>query len=132
MRRPIKRRCAATPTSRPSTWCWPPPTRPATPGSGKPWPRSWTPPPCRTTGGGAPEAAGRPFARAPNACSTTSNAPRAIGQRGHLLLQVLPECALSGYSRRVNVPTTLLGLLEPEPSHGYELKREYDEMFGGG
>jgi DNA-binding PadR family transcriptional regulator len=32
----------------------------------------------------------------------------------------------------VNVPTTLLGLLEPEPSHGYELKREYDSMFGGG
>jgi DNA-binding PadR family transcriptional regulator len=32
----------------------------------------------------------------------------------------------------VNVPTTLLGLLEPEPNHGYELKREYDSMFGGG
>ena len=32
----------------------------------------------------------------------------------------------------MNVPTTLLGLLEPEPSHGYELKREYDSMFGGG
>jgi DNA-binding PadR family transcriptional regulator len=31
----------------------------------------------------------------------------------------------------VNVPTTLLGLLEPEPSHGYELKREYDSLFGG-
>jgi DNA-binding PadR family transcriptional regulator len=30
----------------------------------------------------------------------------------------------------VNVPTTLLGLLEPEPSHGYELKREYDTLFG--
>jgi DNA-binding PadR family transcriptional regulator len=29
----------------------------------------------------------------------------------------------------VNVPTTLLGLLEPEPSHGYELKREYDQLF---
>jgi DNA-binding PadR family transcriptional regulator len=29
----------------------------------------------------------------------------------------------------VNVPTTLLGLLEPEPSHGYELKREYDSLF---
>lgn len=32
----------------------------------------------------------------------------------------------------MNVPTTLLGLLEPEPTHGYELKREYDSMFGGG
>ena len=31
----------------------------------------------------------------------------------------------------MNVPTTLLGLLEPEPSHGYELKREYDNLFGG-
>lgn len=31
----------------------------------------------------------------------------------------------------MNVPTTLLGLLEPEPSHGYELKREYDQLFGG-
>jgi DNA-binding PadR family transcriptional regulator len=32
----------------------------------------------------------------------------------------------------VNVPTTLLGLLEPEPSHGYELKQEYDTLFGAG
>jgi DNA-binding PadR family transcriptional regulator len=30
----------------------------------------------------------------------------------------------------MNVPTTLLGLLEPGPSHGYELKREYDALFG--
>ncbi len=29
----------------------------------------------------------------------------------------------------MNVPTTLLGLLEPEASHGYELKREYDSLF---
>jgi DNA-binding PadR family transcriptional regulator len=29
----------------------------------------------------------------------------------------------------VSVPTTLLGLLEPEASHGYELKREYDNLF---
>jgi DNA-binding PadR family transcriptional regulator len=29
----------------------------------------------------------------------------------------------------VNVPTTLLGLLEPGPSHGYELKRSYDALF---
>jgi len=27
-------------------------------------------------------------------------------------------------------PNTLLGLLEPAPSHGYELKREYDARFG--
>jgi DNA-binding PadR family transcriptional regulator len=30
------------------------------------------------------------------------------------------------------IPTTLLGLLEPAPSHGYELKREYDQLFGSG
>ena len=29
----------------------------------------------------------------------------------------------------MNVPCTLLGLLEPEPSHGYELKRAYDQRF---
>ncbi len=29
----------------------------------------------------------------------------------------------------MNVPATLLGLLEPEPSHGYELKRSYDSLF---
>jgi DNA-binding PadR family transcriptional regulator len=28
------------------------------------------------------------------------------------------------------VPSTLLGLLEREPSHGYELKRDYDAFFG--
>ena len=30
----------------------------------------------------------------------------------------------------MNIPCTLLGLLEPEPSHGYELKRAYDHRFG--
>jgi DNA-binding PadR family transcriptional regulator len=30
----------------------------------------------------------------------------------------------------MNVPLTLLGLLEREPSHGYELKRDYDTYFG--
>jgi DNA-binding PadR family transcriptional regulator len=33
---------------------------------------------------------------------------------------------LSGMS----VPLTLLGLLEREPSHGYDLKRDYDAYFG--
>jgi DNA-binding PadR family transcriptional regulator len=32
----------------------------------------------------------------------------------------------------VTVSSTLLGLLEREPSHGYELKREYDHLFGQG
>jgi DNA-binding PadR family transcriptional regulator len=30
------------------------------------------------------------------------------------------------------VPLTLLGLLEAEPSYGYELKRSYDQRFGSG
>src|SRR2546430_11217771 len=32
----------------------------------------------------------------------------------------------------MSVPHTLLGLLEREPSHGYELKRDYDAFFGRG
>ena len=32
----------------------------------------------------------------------------------------------------MTVPITLLGLLEREPSHGYELKRDYDAFFGRG
>jgi DNA-binding PadR family transcriptional regulator len=30
----------------------------------------------------------------------------------------------------MTVPMTLLGLLEREPSHGYDLKRDYDAYFG--
>ena len=32
----------------------------------------------------------------------------------------------------MTVPLTLLGLLEREPSHGYDLKRDYDAYFGQG
>jgi DNA-binding PadR family transcriptional regulator len=32
----------------------------------------------------------------------------------------------------MSVPHTLLGLLEREPSHGYDLKRDYDALFGRG
>jgi DNA-binding PadR family transcriptional regulator len=32
----------------------------------------------------------------------------------------------------MNVPLALLGLLEREPSHGYDLKRDYDAFFGRG
>jgi DNA-binding PadR family transcriptional regulator len=32
----------------------------------------------------------------------------------------------------MSVPLTLLGLLERRPSHGYDLKRDYDQFFGGG
>jgi DNA-binding PadR family transcriptional regulator len=34
------------------------------------------------------------------------------------------------YGPLVTVPLTLLGLLEREPSHGYDLKRDYDAYFG--
>src|SRR5262245_19291821 len=30
----------------------------------------------------------------------------------------------------MTVPVALLGLLERQPSHGYDLKRDYDAMFG--
>src|SRR5689334_5679985 len=36
------------------------------------------------------------------------------------------------YSRLMSVPLTLLGLLEREPSHGYDLKRDYDTFFSRG
>src|SRR5258707_15218612 len=32
----------------------------------------------------------------------------------------------------VSVPMALLGLLDREPSHGYDLKRDYDAYFGRG
>lgn len=46
----------------------------------------------------------------------------------HLYTQSL----LRVYARSMSVPLTLLGLLEREPSHGYDLKREYDAYFAGG
>ncbi|HEU5426363.1 MAG TPA: PadR family transcriptional regulator [Actinocrinis sp.] len=32
----------------------------------------------------------------------------------------------------MSVPLTLLGLLDRQPSHGYDLKRDYDAFFGRG
>jgi DNA-binding PadR family transcriptional regulator len=52
---------------------------------------------------------------------------------GPTRLPVLTERIHSAYTRTMSVPSvpnTLLGLLEREPSHGYELKREYDNYFG--
>jgi DNA-binding PadR family transcriptional regulator len=46
----------------------------------------------------------------------------------HYLLCVYTECIFAS----VSVPLTLLGLLEREPSHGYDLKRDYDTYFGRG
>ncbi len=36
------------------------------------------------------------------------------------------------YGPLMSVPLTLLGLLEREPSHGYDLKRDYDAFFNRG
>jgi DNA-binding PadR family transcriptional regulator len=36
------------------------------------------------------------------------------------------------YAPPMSVPLTLLGLLEREPRHGYDLKRDYDTFFGRG
>jgi DNA-binding PadR family transcriptional regulator len=44
------------------------------------------------------------------------------------LLSVYTQCRVA----IVSVPLTLLGLLEREPSHGYDLKRDYDTFFGRG
>lgn len=44
----------------------------------------------------------------------------------------MTSCIHAVYSRCVSVPLALLGLLEREPSHGYDLKREYDTYFGQG
>ena len=48
--------------------------------------------------------------------------------RRYYLLEVYTEHIVVGMS----VPLTLLGLLEREPSHGYDLKRDYDTFFGRG
>ena len=45
---------------------------------------------------------------------------------GNYYLGVYPGVIVTS----MGVPQTLLGLIEPEPSHGYQLKREYDALFG--
>ena len=48
--------------------------------------------------------------------------------RNRYALGVCTLCIVAG----VNIPNTLLGLLEREPSHGYDLKRDYDLRSGAG
>ena len=48
--------------------------------------------------------------------------------RGHYCARVYTQRILAGMS----VPMALLGLLDREPSHGYDLKRDYDAYFGRG
>jgi DNA-binding PadR family transcriptional regulator len=43
---------------------------------------------------------------------------------------VYPLSIPSAYSPAMSVALTLLGLLDRRPSHGYELKRDYDAHFG--
>jgi hypothetical protein len=55
-------------------------------------------------------------------------AEQEVAARCYYLLSVYYERIVLGMS----VPMTLLGLLEREPSHGYDLKRDYDAYFGRG
>ena len=43
---------------------------------------------------------------------------------------ICPDYRLSVLSPDMSVPFALLGLLDREPSHGYDLKRDYDAYFG--
>jgi DNA-binding PadR family transcriptional regulator len=68
-----------------------------------------------------------------------TNLGRTTGRRplGGLAASAGPLSYLPGvYAERIlsgmSVPLTLLGLLEREPSHGYELKRDFDAFFGRG
>ena len=58
--------------------------------------------------------------------SEDQNHARTGPQRQMYTLSVYTRCMLHG----VTVPLTILGLLEREPSHGYDLKRDYDTWFG--
>jgi DNA-binding PadR family transcriptional regulator len=58
-------------------------------------------------------------------------------KRAQWAIQAARSCYLRGVYTQcilafVSVPLTLLGLLEREPSHGYDLKRDYDAYFGRG
>ena len=44
--------------------------------------------------------------------------------------QLFTGCIPPVYGPLMTVPIALLGLLEREPSHGYDLKRDYDAYFG--
>src|SRR5260370_10142838 len=54
-------------------------------------------------------------------------APRAFSQRSYFRREY--SCGILSV---MSVPLTLLGLLERGPSHGYDLKRDYDAYFGRG
>lgn len=54
----------------------------------------------------------------------------AWNSRGQRSGPLLTRCIHSAHTGVVSVPLTLLGLLDREPSHGYDLKRDYDVFFG--
>ena len=56
------------------------------------------------------------------------SAPVGSAIAGHYCTDVYTQRMLAGMS----VPMALLGLLDREPSHGYDLKRDYDAYFGRG
>jgi len=58
--------------------------------------------------------------------------PVELGHPGEGSLRVYTESTFAVYGHVMSVPLTLLGLLEREPSHGYDLKRDYDAFFGRG
>jgi len=57
-----------------------------------------------------------------------NTAPVGSAPAGHYRIAVYTQRMLAGMS----VPMALLGLLDREPSHGYDLKRDYDAYFGRG
>src|SRR5437764_15271871 len=81
-------------------------------------------PPAVTTLAPFPESSRPPTSRH----AEVLHRPRVRRLRTPYLPRVYTECMLGGMS----VPVTLLGLLEREPSHGYDLKRDYDAYFGRG
>jgi DNA-binding PadR family transcriptional regulator len=61
----------------------------------------------------------------PGASRLCSQVIHAGSRQGLAAQSILSVCY-----RSMSVPVTLLGLLEREPSHGYDLKRDYDAFFG--
>jgi DNA-binding PadR family transcriptional regulator len=72
--------------------------------------------------------AARTSRRKPSLCRTGSWRLSSRTRSASYLRDVYTECIVPN----VSVPLTLLGLLEREPSHGYDLKRDYDTYFGHG
>ena len=76
---------------------------------------------------GAPSVRCRSFQAGPLKDRIDRGGLRGMG-RSPSCRDLFTECMLAGMS----VPFALLGLLEREPSHGYDLKRDYDAFFGRG